>query len=1012
MSKKRPGNDPSWSACNTTYKDKMEQMTQQERLIEEKKKLIMEKMQAQPPQPAIPQSSTPAKKPGMPSWMKKSKAAKEAEKEKKATPSPEFFSNDGSFMDRFLAMQAAAAGKSNSGNEKGEKKAERESKGDSTPINIKELKKDSQTVQSLTKPEAKVYNTSRQVEDKPPKDPANKSGFTRQSSAPASQSPSSNQRMFPAAQARPPAPQNNNIRGPSPQQPQAPLRPQPSAQPPPPQQQPGPPPPQFHAGPPQAPARPPPQQIRPAGPSSSQLPPGMPNPNFPQNPQQNPQQAPPNVNLPPQSVAFSQAPNLQDNPTFMHPHPNAPSQPARFGGPPPPGPTSGLFSQGQPSMPPGSQSSPFGPPPNSFGGPPPPPQTQRPPVPGNFGPPNPPPPQGPGNFGGPPPSTSPPAQFGGFNQQPPPHPNTGNYPQIRPPVSSYGGPPPPPQVAPFGQPPTQPPPMNSGPFSPIPNSQMPSRPPAPLTSFGGPPPPPGMANFGNPAQPPHPGAPPGPPPPPGNFSGQPQIMPPQSTAGFVLPTSIPPPQMAQPSTIYGMPPQQPASLLPPPSLARGENSEVVYGEYGPVVIKKEKIEVKQEASSSDYDPSMPTEEDSPVKAYPDDDIKQEKDQKSMVAMQMKGSGGRVDRKRPSVFDDDEELKPVFPPEDPDTVILVEQMAAFFAQCSPDKEKQALDDYRDNPVFWFLYDEASQAHQYFKYKVVELRAQAADGNDADSEDLDGKSASGSKVKRKKRSRWGPQDDQPSPTPQAGVAFPQAVAPHATQSRPPQVTLQDFARKMVGSDTLSEEQIKQIRHQQEMNMMYELILAKKKVEEAALMAEQIGSKVTAQAKVNRYEYDSDEDTEGGTWEHKQRTTEMEATRDWAEALTEANKGKHFIGDFLPPDELERFMETFRALKEGREPDLSDYKDFKLTCDNLGYQMLQKLGWKEGEGLGSEGQGIKNPVNKGSVSVEGRGVGLERPATLEKDDDEYDAYRKRMMLAYRFRPNPLNNPRRPYY
>lgn len=53
--------------------------------------------------------------------------------------------------------------------------------------------------------------------------------------------------------------------------------------------------------------------------------------------------------------------------------------------------------------------------------------------------------------------------------------------------------------------------------------------------------------------------------------------------------------------------------------------------------------------------------------------------------------------------------------------------------------------------------------------------------------------------------------------------------------------------------------------------------------------------------------------------------------------------------------------QALKEGREPDLSDYKDFKLTCDNLGYQMLQKLGWKEGEGLGSEGQGIKNPVNK---------------------------------------------------
>lgn len=41
------------------------------------------------------------------------------------------------------------------------------------------------------------------------------------------------------------------------------------------------------------------------------------------------------------------------------------------------------------------------------------------------------------------------------------------------------------------------------------------------------------------------------------------------------------------------------------------------------------------------------------------------------------------------------------------------------------------------------------------------------------------------------------------------------------------------------------------------------------------------------------------------------------DWAEALTEANKGKHFIGDFLPPDELERFMETFRVSQSYRNP-----------------------------------------------------------------------------------------------
>jgi len=44
------------------------------------------------------------------------------------------------------------------------------------------------------------------------------------------------------------------------------------------------------------------------------------------------------------------------------------------------------------------------------------------------------------------------------------------------------------------------------------------------------------------------------------------------------------------------------------------------------------------------------------------------------------------------------------------------------------------------------------------------------------------------------------------------------------------------------------------------------------------------------------------------------------------------------------------------------------------------------------------------RGLQSLDGQGLGMEKPADLEKDDDEFEAYRKRMMLAYRFRPNPL--------
>lgn len=42
----------------------------------------------------------------------------------------------------------------------------------------------------------------------------------------------------------------------------------------------------------------------------------------------------------------------------------------------------------------------------------------------------------------------------------------------------------------------------------------------------------------------------------------------------------------------------------------------------------------------------------------------------------------------------------------------------------------------------------------------------------------------------------------------------------------------------------------------------------------------------------------------------------------------------------------------------------------------------------------------------------VGVAASHEVEESDDAFDQYRKRMMLAYRFRPNPLNNPRRAYY
>ena len=104
------------------------------------------------------------------------------------------------------------------------------------------------------------------------------------------------------------------------------------------------------------------------------------------------------------------------------------------------------------------------------------------------------------------------------------------------------------------------------------------------------------------------------------------------------------------------------------------------------------------------------------------------------------------------------------------------------------------------------------------------------------------------------------------------------------------------------------------------------------------------------------------QGGTWEHKARKAEMQKTASNAEELTNAGRGMHHIGDFLPPDELAKFMSKYEAIKTGKEyVDESDYSDSKLTEENLGFKMLQRMGWSEGKGLGSESQGITTPVGK---------------------------------------------------
>ncbi|XP_063075873.1 SURP and G-patch domain-containing protein 1 [Engraulis encrasicolus] len=398
--------------------------------------------------------------------------------------------------------------------------------------------------------------------------------------------------------------------------------------------------------------------------------------------------------------------------------------------------------------------------------------------------------------------------------------------------------------------------------------------------------------------------------------------------------------------------------------------------------------------------------------------------------------------------------------DEETMEVCVKLAQFVADGGPEVEAMAAQHNRDNPAFSFLYEPQSAAYQFYRRKVEEFQRakeqeieerEEREEREAREEEEEEEEERGEReevrpppvppvsrevpsaplavpepvsstdapaAKRKRKSRWGAEDDKVDlPTPPIIDPTPTPTPTTPVVEDTPALSAQELAclgykkgkpMGLVGVTELSEDQKKQLKEQQEMQEMFDMIMKHKRaMQDMQLMWERA-------LRDHQHEYDSDEevDSRDGTWEHRLRKMEMDKTREWAESLTDMGKGKHFIGDFLPPDELERFMETFKALKEGRDPDYSEYKEFKLTVENIGFQMLMKMGWKEGDGLGSDGQGIKAPVNKGTTAVDGAGFGVDRPAELNKGDDEYDAFRKRMMLAYRFRPNPLNNPRRPYY
>ena len=119
---------------------------------------------------------------------------------------------------------------------------------------------------------------------------------------------------------------------------------------------------------------------------------------------------------------------------------------------------------------------------------------------------------------------------------------------------------------------------------------------------------------------------------------------------------------------------------------------------------------------------------------------------------------------------------------------------------------------------------------------------------------------------------------------------------------------------------------------------------------------------------------------------------------------------VQDFIPPEELAALLSKSGDAKAAAQA-AALQKASQLGTDNVGHKLLSQMGWKEGEGLGRNAAGIAAPVSAIGTANEKRGLGAKSRGDVEEGDDEFEVYRKRMMLGYKHRPNPLVNPRRQY-
>ncbi|XP_026538936.1 SURP and G-patch domain-containing protein 2 isoform X2 [Notechis scutatus] len=331
-------------------------------------------------------------------------------------------------------------------------------------------------------------------------------------------------------------------------------------------------------------------------------------------------------------------------------------------------------------------------------------------------------------------------------------------------------------------------------------------------------------------------------------------------------------------------------------------------------------------------------------------------------LSLKETSGETDLLRLS--ENSPSLMSQFPDVDPKVMVTAQKLAEFVAEVGPEIEQFSIDNSADNPDLLFLQDPESSAFKFYRMKVHELCPSISFSDRQESGGFHERS-------EPKESEWGNLEEE-----EEGEEEEEDEEEDGEEEEAPQADMGDEE-----GDEEEEEAAEPTEELDEAMLEEGLMKAEhSKTAEEEEEGETSGlSEPTAQAPMQ------------GTPFGRKRIS----SKSLKVGLIPASKRVCLIDEPTVHDPVRISYDRPRgypSYKNKKKTKDLEFYNKRLNEKNIGFQILQKMGWQEGHGLGLHGKGIQEPVKVGSTSA-GEGLGV----AGKNKEDTFATFRQRMIQMY---------------